>query len=550
MRELRLLPAALCTWFLVAWLIIQGSWWVPLLLLAGVILVALALGQPGQALSIPAVAVAAGLLAAERIRQAQAAVIGHRVTGRVESLRPVGEDNHLIQLRIPGQPVPLPVFHSGDAAPEPGQLITAVGTTSPNDRAGITAVVFNAGSVTVEEAATGHTAWVNSLREGFSGSVSRWVGESSQGLIPGMVLGDTRMQDELEQQLYIDTGLSHLSAVSGSNVSIVVTSVVVLCTALTLGPRIQVAGAVVALLLFVSVVGTEPSVLRAAVTGLVGLAAVLNSARMEPMHGLCLAVIALLFWDSDLAVHFGFILSVAATAGIVALHPLLYRGLARTGMMDVLVRALAVAIAADLVTIPVIMLMSGRVSLVAVLANVAVAAAVPPVTLIGLIAVLLSLLPGSPEAVALVLIEPCTWWIHQVASWCQALPNATLETGAGVLALTWALTCCTWVVVALHHGAFRVLATGLVLVVLFGGQTQRLPPVVDPAGLRHVVVDSEAGVHRVPAGTELIIVTDPRGAPAQRPTVTSSGIPVLFPFRDGEVHLHVDGSQHAVDGRF
>ena len=62
--------------------------------------------------------------------------------------------------------------------------------------------------------------------------------------------------------------------------------------------------------------------------------------------------------------------------------------------------------------------------------------------------------------------------------------------------------------VALHNGAVRLLSVVLLLVFLLGGHPQRLPAVVDPAGLRYVLVADEAGAHRVPAGTELIIVTD------------------------------------------
>ncbi|EJZ82577.1 hypothetical protein HMPREF9719_00484 [Corynebacterium otitidis ATCC 51513] len=61
-------------------------------------------------------------------------------------------------------------------------------------------------------------AWV---RGRLRGAVERAVGERSQGLIPGVVLGDTSLQDAVEQQAYVDSGLSHLSAVSGANIALV-----------------------------------------------------------------------------------------------------------------------------------------------------------------------------------------------------------------------------------------------------------------------------------------------------------------------------------------
>lgn len=166
--------------------------------------------------------------------------------------------------------------------------------------------------------------------------------------------------------------------------------------------------------------GWEPSVQRATVAGVAGLLAVLNSSTMEPLHALSLGVLVLLAADSDLAVSFGFALSVAATVGIVALTPLLLRVLG-TG---IIARAFAVAIAADIVTMPLIALMAGRVSVVSVIANVLAAPVVPIITVVGLIAAALAQVGlGRP---LVILIEPLADWIHGVAA---AMPLTTVEAG-------------------------------------------------------------------------------------------------------------------------
>ncbi len=247
-----------------------------------------------------------------------------------------------------------------------------------------------------------------------------------------------------EKQLYIDTGLSHLSAVSGSNVAIVCSAAALLVK----GPRLRVAASLAALVVFVLLVGFEPSVQRAAVMGLVGLLAVLNSSRMEPMHGLSLAIIVLLFIDSELCSSFGFALSVVATAGIVVVSPLLYRHLAVIGWPDIFIRALAVAIAADLVTMPIVALMAGEVSVVSVLANVLVAPATAPVTILGLIAAIfaqlgpLSVLGAGLLAVA----EPFTWWINTIAHGCTGLPLNTVAASPFLVLLAYG-----WVVAGIVY---------------------------------------------------------------------------------------------------
>lgn len=230
------------------------------------------------------------------------------------------------------------------------------------------------------------------------------------------------------------------------------------------------------------------------------------------------------------------------------LFPLLYRALARTGWPDILVRAVAVAVAADVVTMPIIAVMAGRVSLVAVVANVLVAPAVAPVTVVGLIAVILTLFPGGLEILALKMVEPCTWWIHHVGAFCQGLPIATVETTEGLTGILWVMVLCCWGIIGIHYRLIKVMTLAFGGMLVFQWNNNRLPAVVDPATVGYVVVDKLPAP--VPPGTGLIIVTDPAGEAADRPTATRDGVPVMFPNRDGEVTLHIDGSQHAADGRF
>ena len=557
MTELRLLPTAVVTWLVVAAVILSHSW----LISAGIVLVALiiagVLRQWGQLLVLGTVSSGAWILTALRIKMAKDFQPPSQLIGEVAGVKLLESGDQLITLNLEGYPVPISVFYGGEDTLEPSSVIAVTGTTKPDSFPGVGDITVSAHEIELFAEASGYQAWVNHVRDEFAISVQQAVGESSQGLIPGMVLGDTRLQDEVETQTYIDTGLSHLSAVSGSNVAIVVSSVVVLSYFLTAGPRTRVLSSLMALGVFVSLVGFEPSVLRAAVTGVVGLLAIINSSRMEPMHGLSLAIIVLLFYDSDLAVHYGFLLSCAATAGIVMLYPLLYRpmgkALAVWKIPDLVVRALAVSIAADLVTIPIVALMARQVSLVAVLANVAVEAAVPPITLLGLIAVLLSLLPWPVEYPVLKLIEPFTWWIHHVASWCQKLPHSQVTLPNDYLSLIWVCVLVLWILIAINHGLIRLIIIGCG--VFFGIQLLHAPLAerVDPSTLNFQVVEKEEDIAELvenTEGIELLIVEESTGRISTRPVVTPEGIPVLYPYRDGEVSLHVDGTQHAADGRF
>ncbi|MDO5512463.1 ComEC/Rec2 family competence protein [Corynebacterium sp.] len=533
MSELRLVPAAVMVWAVTLALLIDAPV-LPLLILP---LLLRWWRHSGQALLTAVLGCVAAGLTVWRQQRAAGWSPPAEVVGRV-----VSSGTGHVRVSVPGHPTPLTIFSEDD--PATGTRVLVEATWSESTRAGV-ATLTGAGDLTTLTGPQGMGHVAALVRDSLRAAVDSTVGESSRGLIPGMVLGDVGAQSQTDQQLYIATGLSHLSAVSGANVAIVTSFAVICCRLLTLGPRVQVAAATAALLGFVGLVGTEPSVLRASATGLVGLLAVLGSSRLEPIHGLSLAVIGLIVWDSDLAVSYGFALSVAATAGIIALHPLLFRPLARTRLPEILVRALAVAIAADIVTLPIIALMAGEVSLVSVLANVLVAPAVAPVTVLGLLAAGLSLLPGPLAWLPLKILEPCTWWIHTVATWCASLPMSTVPAEP-----VWVLIAYGWILAGIVANRPRLTLTVLLTWWLWNADLSRPAPEIPLESLNvHVVADIEA-VDRAPPGTQVIVVRDPTGRPATRPTVTRDGVPVLFPDRDGEVTLHTDGTQHARDGRF
>lgn len=428
MRELRLLPGALTSWAAVIAVLVFGQGWA-LAFIGSVVGVCVLARHWGQAIFCGALASAAAFVAAVRHARADAFEFGRFITGRVVAApTQTSTGGWLIRLDVPGYPAQLLVFSPEPLAVPAGTQVTAAIQLSSSDQPGVGTVVANASHLSISAPPSGLAGWAAKVADNFRAVVVEAIGSSSQGLIPGMVLGDTSLQSPAERQLYIDTGLSHLSAVSGANVAIVCSFAAIVCAACAAGPRTRVTVSLAALATYVVLVGLEPSVQRAAVAGVVGLLAVLHSSTMEPIHARSLGILILLFVDSDLAVHFGFALSCAATFGIVLLSPLIYSQLAVTGWPTIVLRAVAVAIAADILTLPLIALMSGEVSVVSVLANVLVAPATAPITVVGLLAAIAAQLgPLSVIAAGLLkVIEPAAWWINTIAHGVASLPVVTI----------------------------------------------------------------------------------------------------------------------------
>ena len=138
-------------------------------------------------------------------------------------------------------------------------------------------------------------------------------------MLPALVLGDTSALSADTTAEFRTSGLTHLTAVSGANVTIVCGAVLLVSG---IG-RSSNCGRVRRrrLVAFVIVVQPSASVLRAAVMAAITLLAVVTHRRRQAIPVLSAAIIALMIATPELAVDVGFALSVSATAALVVIAP-------------------------------------------------------------------------------------------------------------------------------------------------------------------------------------------------------------------------------------
>ncbi|MBL3690940.1 ComEC/Rec2 family competence protein [Leucobacter chromiireducens subsp. chromiireducens] len=251
-------------------------------------------------------------------------------------------------------------------------------------------------------------------------------------LVPGLAVGDTSLVSETLSSQMRASGLTHLVAVSGANCALVTGGVGQLAAWLRLGRRTRITVQAGSLLLFVIVVGPEPSVYRAAAMATVILLSRFGGRRAISLPALGVAVLVLLVRDPWQALHPGFVLSVVATLAILlAATPVAGVLRHRVRLPGWVALPVAVALVAQLACAPFLILLQPEISAVAVLANVLAAPAAPVGTGLGLLALLMLPLSTPLGTLLLSLATLPARWVMGTAAVSAGLPLARLPWPAG-----------------------------------------------------------------------------------------------------------------------
>ncbi|MFN8182869.1 MAG: ComEC/Rec2 family competence protein [Candidatus Nanopelagicales bacterium] len=263
-------------------------------------------------------------------------------------------------------------------------------------------------------------------------------------LLSGMTFGQDEGLSDAARKAMRDAGLTHLTAVSGANIAILLFAVHWLAGWVRVPRTPRVVLCAVVLVGFVMTVGSQPSVLRAAVMAGLSLVAGLVGGRRAAAHVLQVSAVLLLLVDPWLAFSVGFILSVAATAGLIAL---IDRG------------PLAATLAAQMATFPILVALGGAVGPRTVLANVLAMPLAAAVPILGLGAVSLQW-SGLPAHVPAAAGRWLSAGVLKIAEW-DTVPHLTWAPGWGGVVLAAAVSGAVLVLGRRHIALVSLLLVGV-----------------------------------------------------------------------------------------
>ena len=269
-------------------------------------------------------------------------------------------------------------------------------------------------------------AGIVAMRRSVEDAIARLYPEPQASFLAGLLIGARGDMPTAVKEDFKRTGLTHIVAISGYNITLLITMVSGMLFWLPLRWRIGPAAAGIAA--FTLLVGASASAVRAAVMGVLGLLALHVGRKSDVRLALLWTLLAMTLWNPrQLWDDAGFQLSFLAVAGMVETGPLVEPITRRLPEAAGLRESVAAMLAAQLTAVPWILFLFGRLSVAAPVANLLVAPMLPVAMFSGALGTALSMLwlplgslAGLPAWIALS-------WVLEVARLLSLLPFASVD---------------------------------------------------------------------------------------------------------------------------
>lgn len=251
--------------------------------------------------------------------------------------------------------------------------------------------------------------WTDFVRHKLGGKLDQLYGGIHAGYMKGLVIGN---QDDLDPDTFMEfsrLGLTHILAISGMHVAVVVGCLLFVCTTLRMTRETSLTVVMWLIPVYVLLTGASPSIVRAGIMGMIGLYAARRRLLKDGLHILSVAALVMLLWNPYFLVNVSFQLSFIVTAGLMIFVPKLMP------LLSFLPRWLAgtvgITVVAQLISFPLTIYYFNQVSLISVFANLIL---VPVISLVVLPLGMVSLLVGWVWMRGAGWLAAVTEWLNQM----------------------------------------------------------------------------------------------------------------------------------------
>lgn len=217
-------------------------------------------------------------------------------------------------------------------------------------------------------------------------SINKTGGSFICGLVSGYT-GDINIED---MSKFKELGLSHILAVSGFNLGIIYYFLSIITQKMS--ARLKYTLVVSICFIYTAFSGFDPSISRAFIMVFVSILAKIIDRPYEVLNGITLTAFIMLIINSYYIFNLGFILSFAATYGIVLFKDDINDRLPDS--INILRDEFSVSLAAFIATLPVILWYMGGISIFSIIINIIISPVVSFLTILSFFASIIFILTG------------------------------------------------------------------------------------------------------------------------------------------------------------
>jgi len=333
------------------------------------------------------------------------------------------------------------------------------------------------------------------IRERIVRSQVRWLGVPEGPLVSAMVLGSKAVDLPYDiRDLFIQAGLAHALAASGFQTSLILSVILQLTKRTKKGTQFTLG--FLALIIFLSLTGFQPAVLRAVIMGFAALVGLLLKRKVKQFGSLLLAATLLLVFNPLWIWDLGFQLSFLATLGLVVTVPPLVNRLA--WLPPAIAALIAVPLGATIWTLPVQLFVFGVVPSYSLLLNVLSTPLISIISIGGIISAIAALIwTQAGSFLARVLHYP-TDWLIKLVEFFSKLPGNSVAVGSissWQLVAIYVLIILVWLVPWWQRRWWfaNVIAIGLVFIPLWHSTNTLFRITVLESGTEPIVIVQDRG---------------------------------------------------------
>ena len=245
---------------------------------------------------------------------------------------------------------------------------------------------------------------INDIRQSIKNNARNLLDEKTYSIYMGIILGDTSEIDENTKEIFRNSNMAHILAVSGMHISYIIVGITVILNKI-LGRKMSNMVAILVLLLYCIITGFSPSIIRASTMGIMVLLSKLIHRKNDIWLSIAISLFIILIYNPYLIMDVGLQFSYAGTLGIMLFNKNVLKILNKSKEnKSIIKQIISISISAQVFILPLSIFHFNTIGIYFIIVNILLSIIIGPIIVLSFIFLLFLMLNlGFAKFTAIVL---------------------------------------------------------------------------------------------------------------------------------------------------